>query len=412
MKTYKFEMEHDTCNICGETKTKFIECSGCNFKACENCCKTYIISKPQAASCMNCKKEWTRKFLIDNFNKTFINKTYKQHLENIFFEKEKTLLPQAQAYYENEKEKKNVRDEIKECKKKLKMLFLKQNDLMHNKKIETKIFVKKCMNENCRGFLEEDWNCKLCSFETCKKCNTIKFENHECNSGDVETFKLIKKEIKSCPTCGMGIYKIEGCDQMFCTECATAFSWRTGKIETSRIHNPHYFEYLKNNNITERNHLDFVCGREFDFTFFCLIIRKIKNNEIADWCRYICQRINHLISVDLRYYSNDDSKQKCLITRVKYISNDITEKQFKQRLHQINKKSLFKKEMADILDMFCKTTIDIFYRHIHTDNRFYYDKLKFEFLKLLEYTNENLKIICENYNYKQQLIDTEMLRLI
>ena len=35
-----------------------------------------------------------------------------------------------------------------------------------------------------------------------------------------------------------------------------AFDWRSGRIETGRVHNPHYFEFKKRS----REHGDIPCG--------------------------------------------------------------------------------------------------------------------------------------------------------
>ena len=116
-----------------------------------------------------------------------------------------------------------------------------------NQKKEVRKFIRKCPVDNCNGFLSTQWKCGLCDTKVCSDCLEIKPESktdeHVCNADSVASAKVIKRDTKPCPSCGVRIYKISGCDQMWCVECRVAFSWSTGCKIRGRIHNPHFYEY-------------------------------------------------------------------------------------------------------------------------------------------------------------------------
>ena len=48
---------------------------------------------------------------------------------------------------------------------------------------------------------------------------------------------------------------------MWCVECHQAFSWKTGLVDTGVVHNPHFYEFQRNNNGTvARAPGDVLCG--------------------------------------------------------------------------------------------------------------------------------------------------------
>ena len=40
---------------------------------------------------------------------------------------------------------------------------------------------------------------------------------------------------------------VKNCDQMWCIECKTAFSWSKGTVEVGIVHNPHYYQWMRQN---------------------------------------------------------------------------------------------------------------------------------------------------------------------
>ena len=127
---------------------------------------------------------------------------------------------------------------------------------------EKKVFTMPCSYNECKGMLSTNFMCGICDKYTCKDCHEPLQDEHKCNPDTVANTKAIKKETRPCPRCNARIYKIEGCDQMWCTSCKTPFSWITGKIVPSgqRLHNPHAIEYLRQTGVAVRAPGDLVCG--------------------------------------------------------------------------------------------------------------------------------------------------------
>ena len=108
------------------------------------------------------------------------------------------------------------------------------------------VYNRPCPLEGCNGFVDTSkWTCGTCKKRICKECFIEKEEGHECNKDMVDTVKMIMKESRPCPKCSIYIHKTEGCDQMWCTQCHTTFSYRTGEIHTGRTHNPMYYQWLR-----------------------------------------------------------------------------------------------------------------------------------------------------------------------
>jgi hypothetical protein len=239
----------------------------------------------------SCGKEWTRKQIATAFTKTFINGKWKQNREKVLFDRQLALLPATQHLVEEQVRQEHMnlyRKQFRELKIFMRATHIERQTMtlsiyypllkdtkeetdnalwirygqlhdiivsaLHEKKPiqkERNVFVRACPDENCRGFLSTQWKCGICEQYSCPECHIVKGKtrdcDHTCNPDDVATAKLLAKDTKPCPNCGTGIFKICGCDQMWCTQCRTAFSWKTGTVETN-IHNPHYYEWMRRNN--------------------------------------------------------------------------------------------------------------------------------------------------------------------
>ena len=549
----------NTCPICVEPYNKTtrltVSCNYCEYSACRTCCESYILQQVDA-KCMSCSKIWTREDITRKFTKKWISTKYKQHRERCLFELEKAMLPATQPIVEQENENIRIRTEI--------MMLRTQIDALqrtireHEQRLrggtvqtERKVFIRKCPNPQCRGFLSSQWKCNLCDKKTCKECNECILDEgddeHKCDPNNVETAKLLAKDTKPCPKCGEMIFKIDGCfakdtpilmwdgtvklsqdirvgdilvgdddtprnvlqlcsgedelfrveqehgieytvnskhtlvllsalvldeiheikvedylalppeqvdsffgwksddgrypvtnikvtpvgkgryygwmvdqnhrfllkdttvvrncDQMYCVQCHTAFSWRTGRIETGVVHNPHYFEWLRmNNRNAEGGEMVIQCGREIDHHFVRTVRNTFATNAIC-----LCRNVLHFRQVELRRYQTNPFLDNQDL-RVMFLRNRITEEDFRITLQKREKAHQKKGDMYNLFVMMIQCITEIIYRYHHSDRRGiggfeqYFD----EVLNLLEYVNSCLRNISITYNCQRYIVTSQL----
>lgn len=370
----------EVCFICcdsyNQSNRKCIKCQYCELKTCRSCMERYLTQEDtHQPVCMNpsCKRPWIDEFLSENMYKKFMQTDYKNHVEKKLYDVEMSFMPATQMEIEKDIEVDKIQqsiwaknDEIKKLKEEiieeqLKIFRLRNSEDVTGHHAERRLFIRNCPSETCKGFLSTQWKCGLCNVHACKDCHEIKVdgEEHACDPAVVETVQMLAKDSKNCPKCSASIYKIDGCDQMFCTQCHTSFSWNSLKIVTNGIHNPHYFEWLRNNSANgeiERTAGDGYCPQNLRNPW--VIRDKLRGVEIKQktldvfWA--IFQIIQHISDIELRRFptlqQNDLSLNMDI--RKKFMKGEMTKEQFQSQVQQRDKKRRKCNDFCQIWTMF------------------------------------------------------------
>ncbi len=418
------------CPICIEPiqENQEFKCFSCNCTCCTNCMKTYLLDKAEDPHCLNCRSAVGYDQFTNKFDTKWRLGVYKKHKEEILLDKEKALMPLTVGYMDRLNNIEKLKEKKAEFARKMFELDQEINNLMGKvqKEVITKYeWTQACPTTGCRGFLNNSNECAVCQKKFCKHCFEVKTEEHECDKDLVETMKLIKKESKPCPKCGEFISKISGCDQMFCTSCGTAFSWKTGNIEMGVIHNPHAHQFFQNNQdaynlymqnrnnnngqVNGNNPCRDLVPRLMEFrklTFFNNLTREMTNN-IDDYRRHVYEYHQYRQDEIERELQSVDKNQDL---RIRYLKNEIDEKHFKTMLHMRNKRILFRQQVHEVV----VSTKIIFGNMLWNINE---SKSLEDFVKiykmfndLRESTNGILLRISEEHAYKAKVEFSDKLR--
>lgn len=392
---------------------------------------------------MACRKGWSRETLCNEMSVKFVTRTLKARREELLFERERSLMPATQPAVEAEKKRRHYeslcdkgRADIRnlhaqwikcstqnlavlaaemgaptefdamlernrlciEIEKKMREVecnikywtFCRDAWVRPQVLHERRQFVRACPWADCKGFLSTAWKCGLCENWACPDCHEVKGKNkdapHTCDPNNVATARMLEKDSRNCPKCAAIIFKIEGCDQMWCTQCHTPFSWRRGVIETGRVHNPHYYEYMRARGNLPREQGDVQCG---GLPGWHTIARITMAQEIGT----IHRMYGHIQYVIQNRYTTDAIEDNRDI-RIKFMIGDFTDEVFKKKLQQREKARQKKTEIRQVLDMYQTVTVDLLQQF--TQHRTLETVIQ-EFQQLRAHVNTELRAISKRY---------------
>ena len=425
-----------SCQICISLFTKRdrkrVICPSCEYEACAECVEKYLTTTIETPHCMSCRKSFSRKFMVDMCGKSYMNTEYKKHRENVLFNFEKALCPSTQeevkifttrrelsrelvaqtvllSYMMNEfknfypvvmediENRNNMRTQIARIESFIDVINFKLNN-PEKAKNDRKEFIRGCPAPDCKGFLSQSMKCGLCDVQACARCHEVKVDDeHVCDPNSIETVKMLARDSKPCPKCASVIYKIQdgGCDQMYCVQCNTAFSWKTGRVCTGIIHNPHYFEYMRKRNLDTRNVLDVGCG---GIPHIQAVNRATGYNRLAE---SVLRSVNHFQAVEMpKYNVNITNQNRNLSMRILWMINELSDDEFKLKLQQADKDLNKRLEIGQVMATFIQVLSDTLNNIIADTTSTVDEKCKTfneSFTSMRQYFNEILAGISNAY---------------
>lgn len=185
------------------------------------------------------------------------------------------------------------------------------------KKDDTKTFYIFRCTECEFGFIDKKYICSSCKKQFCDKCLKEIHEN-ECNIDDVKTANSIYKDTKPCPNCFTRIYKISGCNQMFCTYCKKGFDWKTGAIIENNFHNPHRMEWLQNGG--QDGLPDLACLNDYQIRFIENYVKITPSKKYLNNLHFYSNYIQDVLNEHRRISNNinDETEELYLLTCYAY----------------------------------------------------------------------------------------------
>lgn len=464
-------MTDTTCQVCDTTynkrANKAIACQHCAQTACAQCWEQYfmsdnpIIFRPR---CMmpDCRREFISDFLRANFTNHFLTHKLRERQAGILSDISANYMPQTQQVVGIQDIVDTKHIKIREYREEIANISLKINELYaeintyrdtisgitnnNGKKSIEYTFTQKCPVDDCAGYLSNvsDANisktikyCSLCKKHTCIDCNaTVTIDTpdeHTCDPDARRTLAEIKKHAKPCPKCGVYISKTDGCNDMFCSLCNTAFRYDTGIIQT-RNSNPLYADYVRRMGtgavapaatatVAATNQCCMEIAHEHANVIKTRLTQMIKirvtdaNKKRVD---YISNAISHTINLVyhcdtrrrevFRFHERLESlynTPEAYNLRLSLLYKQINDTYYNSELYRMCKTNDKNRDISNILDMYSQSLRDIlieFYQYIMglpiVSDSFqlvlqwgFYNKITI----LTDYTNNCFKQTAKNY---------------
>lgn len=307
-------------------------------------------------------------------------------------------------------------------------------------------FVQRCPAEGCNGFIDNKYTCGLCTMRLCRVCRVgvgyTKTEEqkkedraakraavraglevapaHECNPDIVASVRALADDTRPCPGCATPIFKIEGCDQMWCTECHVAFSWATGsKLKSTAIHNPHYYQWMRSGSRAPRVGVvgaegagagagvgagaalmpDPCCAGAAEDALPPVVNSYVDYEgcaEVHNVHRCITEIREERFYLPRQCFGPQD--EQAAMIRARFLLGTYDRDEFMRQTFLWDRTLTRKREVADVLRMFCTVGAGLLHRFTETSSRAANRALLDELDSLRQYTNDAMRAVAKLYN--------------
>ena len=368
------------CRICCHKYTKVgkrkkFKCPECDLSYCLACLTNFNELGGDEITCLNCSAAFDVSFLRTNTSRIFMKTVYEKKRKDFLFAEQMSHCPVTGPFIECLKRKRCLAREMDRCWKQINMEKSKlqklhsqmgsENHFYGGKIQKTKVNARVCTDARCNGVLQQDnaaadilalpLKCTSCSRQVCSRCAaSITSSMHECDPDDLESLRVIEKECKRCPRCGVNISLTQGCSQMFCTRCHAAFDWRNLQtIENGDyFHNPYYEMFRHSNGGRSRDNV----FRDTDvdpaeISFSTLENKLVQTGTGEEYFRYI-KGFLYFANELLAIHGTDSAtvfEMRTRHARVLFMMNEISEEKFRQIVYLSEQKFAQRDALAGLL---------------------------------------------------------------
>jgi len=366
----------------------------CGVQCCGECMEEWILSNTNKdVSCVGCRAIFPQDIVYTKLRKEFLSNQYRLWRAEFLWETEKAFLGNDMILAQQERQRRELGIELDDLRKQKKRLLrskklalspamshvcqeikrilavrssLRVSDTSSSalQKNQNGVLLLPCPTQDCRGLIHKaTHSCLLCQTHLCRQCHQpVEITNqneslpHECLRENMEAAALILRETKPCPRCAIRIYKISGCDQMWCVGCHCAFSWESGRPleSTTVLHNPHYYHWL-----FEQPHINLaqVDMDARDPMFATRIMQTLRQKQhpptnAQDISFSILRKIRHIAHIRdtiLPVYLVDTLRTN-QDARVRYLLHDMDDSEISRLLYHREKRNLKKTALYTMFD--------------------------------------------------------------
>ena len=149
---------------------------------------------------------------------------------------------------------------------------------------------------------------------------------------------------------------VSNCDQMWCTSCKTAWSWRTGEVDHGPVHNPHWYQWQRQQQergAVERELGDVPCGGVPHMTEIRHAVSAVVPDPLLRVVECIHRCIVHVEMAEVHplahgiRHGGDNTR-----LRVQYMLHELSEDAFKAKLAQQERQLHKMRATYDVLHLF------------------------------------------------------------